>query len=446
MKIAIIGGGMMGLTLAYRLSQQGHRVSVFESSPQLGGLTTSHDYGTFTWDRFYHVLLPSDTHLLGLFKEIGLESQVQWRKTRTGYYVDRQLYSISNTLEFLRFPPLSLVGKLRLAFTLLYGARVKNWRKLEQISVEDWLLRLSGRATYEKFWKPLLLAKLGESYRRVSAVFIWSYIKRLASARDTTIQKEQLGYVTGGYKTVFDRLAALIRSRDGEIHTSTPVTQISSAPQTGLWVEHSDRKEHFDRVFFTAPTDLLDKVAAKNLVTTIGDNHPVEYLGAICMVLVTRKPLIPYYVVNIADPQVPFTGAIGMSNLVSREETNGLHLTYLPKYALSSDPIFKQTDEELQALFFKGVRRMFPTRSTDEIVSIHINRATKVQPLQVLNYSNLVPQTTTLHKDLFILNTSQFVNDTLNNNTVVQHVNGLLTAMPTSLPTESTGVGKKLKT
>ena len=61
------------------------------------------------------------------------------------------------------------------------------------------------------------------------------------------------------------------------------------------------------------------------------------------MVLVTRKPLVPYYVVNIADERIPFTGVIGMSNIVSLEETAGRHLTYLPKYVLSDDPLLKQT-------------------------------------------------------------------------------------------------------
>ena len=64
MNIGIIGGGMMGLVLAQRLSQQGHAVTIFESNKQLGGLTTYHDYGPFIWDRFYHVILPSDTYLI----------------------------------------------------------------------------------------------------------------------------------------------------------------------------------------------------------------------------------------------------------------------------------------------------------------------------------------------------------------------------------------------
>ncbi len=426
MKIAVIGGGMMGLTLAYRLSQQKRQVTLFEGSQQLGGLTTHHDYGLFTWDRFYHVILPSDRYTIDLLREIGLGDRLQWHKTLTGFYVDRQYHSISNTVEFLRFPPLNLVDKIRLAFTLIYGSRVNNWQRLERIRVKDWLIRLSGRSTYQKFWKPLLAAKLGENYQRVSAVFIWAYIKRLFSARDSSLQKEQLGYVEGGYKTVFDRLASSIESNHGKIRTGVAISQIKPDDKAGIWIDQNGRLEHFDKVIFTGPVNILERIADKDLVDIERSRDLVEYLGVICMVLITRTPLVPYYVVNIADPQVPFTGVIGMSNLVSLAETAGLHMTYLPKYILSDDPLLQQSDADIERLFFAGLDAMFPTLDRDDIVSVHINRATKVQPLQVLNYSQLVPKTTPSNHDFFILNTSQLVDNNPNNNAVVKHVNGFV--------------------
>ncbi len=57
----------------------------------------------------------------------------------------------------------------------------------------------------------------------MSAVFIWTYIKRLFSARDGTAQKEQLGYVSGGYRDVFERLLARIAQGGGEVRTGVEV-------------------------------------------------------------------------------------------------------------------------------------------------------------------------------------------------------------------------------
>ena len=49
-----------------------------------------------------------------LLAEVGLEEDMQWNETKTGFYTDGKLYSMSNTWEFLRFPPLRLIDKLRL--------------------------------------------------------------------------------------------------------------------------------------------------------------------------------------------------------------------------------------------------------------------------------------------------------------------------------------------
>jgi protoporphyrinogen oxidase len=427
MKIGIIGGGPMGLALAYRFSGKGHAVTVFEREKQLGGLATHHDYGAFFWDRFYHVILPSDTHLISFLKDIGLGEQIRWSKTLTGFYVDQQFYSVSNSLEFLRFPLLSLWEKVRFVLAVLYSSRIRNWQRLETSPVDDWLIGMCGRTAYEKMWKPLLLAKLGESYRRVSAVFIWTYMKRLHSARESSAQsKEHLGYVSGGYKTVWGRLQELIRSAGGEIRTGISVRHIRPHAAGGLWVEHDKNTDHFDKVIFTGPVNILQKVAGDKLLKVTNGDYAVEYLGVICMVLVTRKPLTPYYVLNIADGRIPFTGVIGMSNVVSLQETAGRYLTYLPKYMLSDDPVFHRPDDELRALFFAGLGLMFPDLRAEDIEGVHINRAVRVQPLQVLNYSSLVPQVVTEHEDFFVLNTSQFVCGTLNNNEVIHAVNEFL--------------------
>ena len=58
MNIGIVGGGILGLSLAFYLQKRGHEVAVYERNSYLGGLASSFDYGDFVWDRFYHVILP----------------------------------------------------------------------------------------------------------------------------------------------------------------------------------------------------------------------------------------------------------------------------------------------------------------------------------------------------------------------------------------------------
>lgn len=437
MKIGIVGGGFMGLVLAHEISKTKASVKVFERDVQSGGLATYYDYGSFIWDKFYHVILPTDTHLIALLEELGLENELCWRPSFTGYYVQRKFYSISNVKEFLFFPPLGILDKIMLGYTIFYGSRIKNWKKLEKISVKDWLIRVGGRKTFEKFWAPLLLAKLGQNYERVSAVFIWTYIKRLFQARGSAVNKEHMGYVSGGYKTVLGKLEAPLSKPESGLISGTTVDAISADPEGGINISYNGEKEYFDKVIFTAPLNILEKTTSSELFEISNNHQNVEYLGVICLILITSIPLTPYYVLNIADKKIPFTGVIGMSSLVDLDQTAGKHITYFPKYVTADHEYWSMSDEDLKKTFLQGVLELYPDFDTSAVVSSHINKALKVQPLQVLNYSDIIPKIQTKNPDFYVLNTSQFVNDTLNNNSVVKHIDGFMETFKNDLKTET---------
>jgi len=227
---------------------------------------------------------------------------------------------------------------------------------------------------------------------------------------------------------VFSRLEQEISTAGGNVRTGIAVNGITESTGGGLSLSHDQEPggEHFDKIIFTSPVSVLRQVVSDKLIKLDKDSRQVEYLGVICMVLVTSKPLVPYYIVNIADSRIPFTGIIGMSNLVAGEETAGRHLTFLPKYVHSEDPLLMAPDEELREQFLGGLQLILPEFNPGDIESTRIHRAKKVQPLQVLNYSGLVPKVKTDHPDFYVLNTSQFVNNTLNNNEVIHFVEKFL--------------------
>ncbi len=206
------------------------RVTLFEAAPALGGLASAWELGGVTWDRHYHVTLLSDRHLRRILAELGLEQELRWVTTRTGCYTEGKLHSVSNTVELLRFPPLRLLDKLRLGATIAYAARVKDWRRLERIPVGDWLSRWSGRRTFERFWRPLLRAKLGEAWHDTSAAFIWATIARLYAARRSGLKRELFGYVPGGYARILERFGETLREQGVALRLSTRSPGSSDRP------------------------------------------------------------------------------------------------------------------------------------------------------------------------------------------------------------------------
>ena len=214
---------MLGLTLAMRMAKQGHDVTLIEAADRLGGLASVWELGDITWEKHYHVILMSDDRLRKLLAEIGLTDELKWVETKTGFYTNDKLYSMSDTAEFLKFPPLTLIEKLRLGGTIFYASKIKNWRRLEKIAVADWLKRWSGKGTFEKIWKPLLNAKLGDSYKKTAASIIWAHISRMYKARRTGLKKEMFGYVSGGYRRIIERLEEVLDELGVTIQTAAPI-------------------------------------------------------------------------------------------------------------------------------------------------------------------------------------------------------------------------------
>lgn len=429
---------MLGLTIASRLARAGHRVTVFEAAPAVGGLASSWQIGDATWDKFYHVILASDIHTRQLLRELQLEQDLEWRETRTGFYSSQGLFSMSSSLDFLRFPLIGPVGKARLAATILYASRIRDWRALEQIPVGEWLERLSGRETYQRIWLPLLRAKLGERYRDTSAAFIWTTIARMYTARRSGMKRERFGYVRGGYSRILRKLESSLLEAGAAIRTGTGVQRVEPLAGGGVAVRHSGGTDRFDACVVTAAAP----VASRLCPSLQADEHrrleSIPYLGVVCASVVLRKPLAGFYVTNIVDSTVPFTGVIEMTALVDRSQLAGQTLVYLPKYVDPADPLLDESDDTIRERFTSQLLRMYPSYITrDDIAAFRVARARYVAALPTLNYSNLVPPVRTSVPGLFLVNSSQIVNGTLNVNETVQLANqAAASLMPAGLAAE----------
>lgn len=469
--IAIVGSGFLGMTLALRLAQRGDNVTIFESASEIGGLASAWQIGGVTWDKHYHVTLMSDANTRKIVEELGLGDEFRWVETKTGFYTDGHLFSMSDTMEFLAFPPLGLMDKLRLGATIFYASRVKNWKRLEKITVEKWLTRLSGKKTVEKIWRPLLKAKLGESYRETSAAFIWATIQRMYAARNSGLKKEMFGHVRGGYARVLKRLGEVLTEKGVEIRLNAAIENVEKLasgtfrvataakrrrndaklrilPQktkyaafqsaatiapgfSGAFLAEPDLKsskvvpfskagftDTFDKVILTCPSNVAAKIAPQLTREEKVDLDNIRYQGIVCASLLTKTSLSNFYVTNITD-DVPFTGVIETSAMVDKREFDGNALVYLPKYVAPDDELFEKSDDEIEHMFLKGLEKMYPQFRREDVVDFKVSRVRQVFPLPVLNYSRDLPAMGTSVDGLYVVNSSHIVNGTLNVNETV---------------------------
>jgi protoporphyrinogen oxidase len=205
----------------------------------------------------------------------------------------------------------------------------------------------------------------------------------------------------------------------GKILTGISADRIVANSAGGVTVTARQQRMDFDCVVSTIPSGPLARVAPE-----LHDDYrsrllEVQYMGMVCTALVLRRKLTPYYCTNLTD-DLPFTGIIEMTNLISPEETQGRHLVYLPKYTAPNDPLFNAGDDQVWQTFRDGLQRVIPDLKENDIEQRFIFRERLVQPIPVMNYSALVPNMQTSVKNLFLANTTQIVNSTLNNNEMVK--------------------------
>lgn len=414
----------MGSVLGYKLTKRGHRVTILESAPQPGGLSTWFQFDDFVWDKYYHVILQSDEYLIGLIDELGLTSKLHWANTKTGFLWQGDLISMSNYKEFLTFPPLNFAQKVRFALGVLYNNNVTNPKKIEGTTARSYLTHVFGEKVFHTIWEPLLESKFGTLKDQIPATILWSTMKRYATTRNKGDGQEYMGHLKGGGLIVlFEELYKHIRDGKGEILTNQKVIGVNHLNE-GVEVKTEDKTHKFDQLISTIPTALLQKIAPQ-----IQDLYPSSpkprFLGVIRLALVLKRSLSPYYVTNLIDKGNPFTGIIEVSRLGDSVEFNNHHFVMLPRYDIPSSEWFDKGDDEIKRVFIDHLKKSFPDIE-DNILKSFIHREKIVQALWIDSPPPNEKAAHTPDRRIWNVNNELAGHSTLNNNCVVKVANRLM--------------------
>jgi protoporphyrinogen oxidase len=416
---AIVGGGLLGMALAHRLARSGESVTIYEAAETLGGLAAPWRLGPVEWDRHYHVILSSDAALRALLRELDLEREIRWKRTRTGFFSEGRLHSVSNAREFLETPLFGWMGKVRLAATVLVAAHGRDRGALERISAASWVRRWSGAKTADAFWNPLLRSKLGSAAADASAAFLGATIRRMYAARRTGLA-EEFGYVPGGYARILARFSELLDSMGVRIRCGEPVTGVR-ADAGGLRLRLALAEEFADRAVLTVAPALAARMAGAWTDAERESFDSVPYLGVICASVLLRRRLSDFYITNLTDPGFPFAGVIEMTALVDPDDLGGHALVYLPRYADSRDAAaFAVDDAEVERRCLAGLRRIHPELSPSDVAAFRVSRARYVTPLSTVAHPRGLERTATSIPGVELVCSAHLKDATLNVNETIE--------------------------
>ncbi|MBZ5568894.1 MAG: hydroxysqualene dehydroxylase HpnE [Acidobacteriia bacterium] len=190
--VAVVGGGLAGLSAGCALAGAGFRVSLFERRPYLGGRASSYQHPATgeVVDNCQHVLLGCCTNLLDFYRRIGAADKIRWYRRLTFIEPGGRRSLIEPGLlpapfhsagSFLRAPCLSLGDKTAIARAMLaLAARLPDDNGDPFF---DWLhARGQTQRAIDRFWRVVLVSALNEDLERVSSryaaqVFRESFLK-----------------------------------------------------------------------------------------------------------------------------------------------------------------------------------------------------------------------------------------------------------------------------
>ncbi|MEX2246492.1 MAG: NAD(P)/FAD-dependent oxidoreductase [Dehalococcoidia bacterium] len=404
MKVVVIGGGVAGMTTAYRLMQGGHRVALYEASPFLGGLVRTFEVGGTKLESYYHHLFSTDTTILALIEELGLGGRMQWIESQVGWFDKGKIYPFVTPLDLLRFGPVPFVDRIRLGLMALRLRRRDDWAEFERVTAKDWIEKNVSKRAFAGMWGPLLYGKFGEAYDKVAMAWLWSKIHlRFASRKGGPLQREQLGYLTGSFAVYIEEMERRMREGGVEIHLGTGVERITAERGRATEVVLADgTKVAADAVVGAVPSLLFRKMAP-----SLGEEYDrrleaVQWQGAVCAVMTLDRQLSDIYWMNIGDRTMPFLAIVEHTNFVGPEHYGGNHIVYISNYLAQDHAYFGMKDEELWALFEPALRKINPGFSAEWVRERWIFRAPFAQPVITTGYGEIKPDHRTPVEGLYL--------------------------------------------
>ncbi len=259
-RVAVIGGGLAGLTAAAYLSDcAGIEGVLFERSPQLGGRAFTYEKSGFTLNYGAHAIYGIDRHTIGkLEKELGLSfSSQEVDRRRVMYEKNNQITQAP--LDFVNLLKTDLLsGMQKVKFAGEITAVIAQLHKIKQYdTLGDYLIESDSDEKVKELWEHLVCSNFfitPEDARRVPGHVINDYYQNLF------LSQRPVNYILGSWAVITNQLSEKIIASDRwQIALKSGVESVTYRDGQYM-LATKDREEWFDSIIFAMPVQQVVKL------------------------------------------------------------------------------------------------------------------------------------------------------------------------------------------
>ena len=244
--IAVIGGGWAGCAAAVALARSGHRVTLYETAPALGGRAREVVHAGLPLDNGEHLLVGAYTETMGLARIVGDGAEPLWSTAPLSMQPLASAQTNALTLRARRLPaPFGLLTALIAAGGLTWRERIATiawfarqrragYCVADSTTVAEWLAGLPPSAR-GGLLEPLCLAALNTPTERASARIFANVLHATfgAGTRATDLVRPRLGL--GG--TIPFHTGRWLANRGHDVRTASRARVV--AAKAGIEIEHA---------------------------------------------------------------------------------------------------------------------------------------------------------------------------------------------------------------
>ncbi|MFT3923515.1 MAG: protoporphyrinogen oxidase [Myxococcales bacterium] len=315
MRVCVIGGGISGLSAAFRLQRAGAQVQLFEASARIGGLLGSQRIDECVVETGADSILTEKPWGVALARELGLEpSLIRTRTSPRGAYIVHEgvlervpegfsLMAPTDLAAMARSPLLSWPGKLRMGLDLV----LPRGRAREDESLEGFVSRRFGREALDQLAQPLVGGIYGADPASLSLSATMPRFLELERdhrsvilglrqrAKQASEQSSGARYgmfvaFRGGMQELIDALA---KELSGVIHTEQPVSAVAR-DAAGFRVTVGGAEREFERVVLALPAHRAARCVQAFDAKLAAELSDIEYASAATVTCLWERSEVPH--------------------------------------------------------------------------------------------------------------------------------------------------------